>query len=119
MNRLLAVALVSNFLVESLAAAALIGGPNGLGGEASASGRWSMHYGFAVISIASASAWLWPRRHERSALTPVLGILATFHLAVLTSLLIAEEQPVGTVVHAVLALTFLLLFVRRGRLAAR
>ena len=119
MNQVLAAALVLNFLAEALAAVALIGGPNGVRGEASAAGRWSMHYGFAVIAIASAGAWLWPRRHELAALTPVLGILATFHIAVSTSLLIAGEQRAGSVVHAILALTFLVLFLFRKRLATR
>ncbi len=120
MNRLLAVALVSNFLAEALAAASLIGGPSGLAAsEAANVDRWSMHYGFAVIAIASAGAWLWPRRRELSALTPVLGILATFHIAVLTSLLIAGDQPLGVGIHAVLSLTFLLLLALRKKLVAR
>ncbi len=117
MTLLLAVALAANFFFEALAATALIGGPTGLRGEAVATGRWSMHYGFAVIAIASASAWLWPRRRELAALTPVLGILTTFHAAVATSLLLAGEQREGSIVHVVLALVFLALFVRRDRLA--
>jgi hypothetical protein len=120
MDRLLVAALVLNFVAETLAAATLIGGPSGVGAtEASNGGRWSMHYGFAVIAIASAGAWVWPRRRELAALTPVLGILATFHVAVLTSLLIAGDQPVGVVIHAVLSLTFLLLLLLRGRIVAR
>jgi hypothetical protein len=119
MTGLLAAALVANLLFEALAATALIGGPTGLRGEASAAGRWSMHYGFAVIAIASASIWLWPRRRELAALTPVLGILTTFHAAVATSLIVAREQRAGSVVHAVLALAFLFLFLRRERLALR
>ena len=120
MERLLVVALALNFVAEALAAANLIGGPSGVGAsDASAASRWSMHYGFAVIAIASAGAWLWPRRRELSALTPVLGILATFHVAVWTSLLIAGDQPAGVAIHAVLALTFLVLLLSRSRLAAR
>ena len=119
MKQVLAGALVLNLLLELLAAATLIGGPNGLGATgAPPSGWWSMHYGFAVIAIASAGAWLWPHRHALSALTPVIGILATFHVAVLTSLLVAGDQPVGVVAHAVLSILFSLLFVLRRRIAA-
>ncbi len=120
MKHVLAVVLVLNFLVELLAAASLIGGENGIrAAGASPAGRWSMHYGFAVIAIASAGAWLWPRRHELAALTPVLGILTTFHLAVLTSLLIAGDQPAGVAMHALLGVLFSVLLVLRKRVAAR
>jgi hypothetical protein len=119
MRNVLAVALVLNLLLEALAAATLIGGPTGLAVSGPPpSGWWSMHYGFAVIAIASASAWLWPRRHELTALTPVLGILATFHTAVMTSLLVAGDQPGGAIAHALLALSFSSLFALRGRIAA-
>jgi hypothetical protein len=118
MQTLLAVALVSNFLVEALAAASLIGGPHGLGAHgAPPAERWSMHYGFAVIAIASAGAWLWPRRRELSALTPVLGMLATFHVSVLVSLLLAADQPLGVVLHSVLGLLFVVSFALRRRIA--
>ena len=118
MTWLLAAALVLNLLAEATAALALIGGANGLGAPPDAN-RWSMHYGFAVIAIASAGVWLWPHRREPGALSPVLGMLATFHVAVLTSLWIAGDQPAGVVLHGVLAPLFVLLFVLRGRLAAR
>jgi hypothetical protein len=120
MKKLLVVALALNFLVEALAAASLIGGPSGLGAsDASNLDRWSMHYGFAVIAIACAGAWLWPARRELAALTPVLGVLATFHVAVFTSLLLAGDQPLGVGIHAVLSLTFLLLLALREKLVAR
>lgn len=40
-------------------------------------------------------------------------MLVTFHVAVLSSLLIAADQPAGVVLHAVLALLFVISFVRR------
>ena len=118
MYPLLVLALVLNLLVEAMAAAALIGGPFGI----AASGvpgpqRWSMHYGFAVLAIASAGVWLWPWRRERAALTPVLGILVIFHASVLTSLLVAGDQPEGVVLHATLAVLFAVAFAGRGRIA--
>jgi hypothetical protein len=119
MQLLLAIALGLNLVVETLAAAGLIAGPNGISASGDAAReRWAMHYGFAVIAIASAGIWLWPRRRELAALTPVLGMLITFHLAVLTSLLIAGDQPAGVVLHAVLALLFVISFVRREKIAA-
>ncbi|MBM4382580.1 MAG: hypothetical protein FJ091_04335 [Deltaproteobacteria bacterium] len=45
-------------------------------------------------------------------------MLVTFHVAVLSSLLIAADQPAGVVLHAVLALLFVISFVRRERIAA-
>lgn len=112
---LLGAVLALNLVAEGIAAVSLIGG---LAPDASAAGPWALHYGFAVIAIASAGAWLWPHRREHAALTPVLGMLATFHAAVLVSLLRAGDQPAGVPVHAVLALAFLLLFALRGRIAA-
>lgn len=120
MQHVLAIALALNLVLEGLAAATLIGSANGLGAAATpAAGWWSMHYGFAVIAIASAGVWLWPRRQELAALTPVLGILATFHLAVLTSLLLAGDQPEGAAAHAVLSVLFVALLALRRKLATR
>ena len=48
--------LVLNLLLEALAAASLIGGPQGLANIQPETGMWAMNYGFAVIAIASASA---------------------------------------------------------------
>ena len=119
MKHLLTLALVLNGLLEALAAATLIGGPTGLGTAGTpATGWWAMHYGFAVIAIASAGVWLWPRRRELAALTAVLGVLATFHGAVLTSLVLAGDQPQGVVAHAVLFALFVVLLVQRAKLAA-
>ena len=116
MHALLAAALALNFLLEALAAATLIGGPGGIG-DATAASRWSMHYGFAVIAIASAGLWLWPARRELAALTPVLGVLTIFHAALVTSLFVAGDQPQGAVAHAVLAVVFAFLFLQRRKLA--
>jgi hypothetical protein len=118
MTLLLAVALVLNFAIEAMAATTLIGGAQGLAAPPGAD-RWAMHYGFAVIAIASAGAWLWPFRRELAALTPVLGVLAVFHVAVLTSLQIAGDQREGAVLHGALALLFVALFTQRRKLAVR
>jgi hypothetical protein len=119
MKHVLAVALVLNLLLEALAAFTLISGPTGLGAAgALPNGGWSMHYGFAVIAIASASVWLWPRRHELAALTPVLGVLTTFHLGLLISLLIAGDQAGGAAAHAVLSVLFCLSFALRSKIAS-
>lgn len=108
--------LVLNFLAEALAAATLIGGPTGLGAtETAPGGMWAMHYGFAMIAIASALLWIWPYRDHRAAVTAVLGILMTFHCALLTSLLIEGVQQAGIVIHSVLAVFAIVLFVLRSR----
>ena len=98
MQTLLTAALALNFALEAFAATVLIGGPGGFADAAApAASRWSMHYGFAVIAIASAGVWLWPVRRELAALTPVLGILTMFHGGVLISLLRAGDQAQGAV----------------------
>lgn len=114
--------LVLNLLAETLAATSLIGAENGLaaalngaGSAPGGTGLWSMHYGFAVISIASAIAWVWPHRESRKVVTAVLGMLMTFHLAVLISLSAEGTQSAGIVIHSVLAVMAVGLFVLRGR----
>ena len=55
--------LILSFLMELMAAIALITGPGGF----SAAGQgelWSLHYGFAALAIASFSVWVWPQRHR-------------------------------------------------------
>ena len=52
MRYLFAAFLILNFLAEAMAAVTLIGGPGGIA-DAGSGNQWSMHYGFAVISIAT------------------------------------------------------------------
>ncbi len=106
--------LVLNFLAETLAAVTLIGGPEGLA-AAGMGGQWSMHYGFAVLAIASASLWVWPYRTNRPVVTTVLGILLVFHISVFVSLSAAGDQAFGMVLHAVLAVMALVAFTQRGK----
>ncbi|MBX3705910.1 MAG: hypothetical protein KF911_04685 [Pseudomonadales bacterium] len=113
MKLLFIVVLVLNLLVEGLAAVSLILGPDGLSAAGSGE-QWSMHYGFAVIAIASASLWVWPRRTDLGVVTAVLGILLVFHSALVVSLATAGDQQAGMVIHAVLAALCLVTFVRRS-----
>ena len=106
MKMFFTVFLVLNFLAEALAAVSLI---------SANTGPWSTHYGFAVIAIASASLWVWPHRTSRRVVTSVLGILMTFHVALLCSLALEGTQLGGIVLHAVLALMAIALFLLRGR----
>ncbi len=106
--------LVLSLLVEALAAASLIGGPDGVA-VAGRGEQWAMHYGFAALAIASLSLWAWPSRTDKRVVTVVLGMLSTFHSAILLSLLIAGDQPAGVVIHAVLASSSIALFFLRSR----
>ena len=106
--------LVLNFLAEGLAAATLIGGPEGIAAAGSGS-MWSMHYGFAALAMASASLWVWRLRTDLGAVTAVLGVLLTFHIGVLISLSLAGDQMAGVVIHAVLAPLCLLAFTQRSK----
>jgi hypothetical protein len=111
---LFVIVLVLNLLVEGFAAFSLILGPGGLS-AAGTGNQWSMHYGFAVVAIASASLWIWPWRTDLRAVTAVLGILLVFHSALFVSLATAGDQPVGMVIHGVLAALCLVAFARRSR----
>lgn len=119
MKILFTVFLVLNLLAETLAATSLIGAENGLraalAGAGAERGMWSMHYGFAVIAIASAIAWVWPHRDSRKVVTTVLGMLMTFHVALLISLSAEGTQTPGIVIHSVLAGLSVVLFVLRGK----
>ena len=106
--------LVLNLLAELLAATSLIGGPEGIA-AAGIGKQWSMHYGFAVLAIASATLWVWPHRSHLQVVTAVLGVLMVFHCAVLVSLVLAGDQPAGVVIHSVLAVLAVGLFALRSR----
>ncbi|HAR29882.1 MAG TPA: hypothetical protein DCR65_00060 [Gammaproteobacteria bacterium] len=114
MKGLFAAFLALNFLVEAFAAFALITGPGGISAAGSGN-QWSMHYGFAVLAIASASLWVWPRRADYHVVTAVLGVLVVFHCAVAISLATAGDQKVGLVIHTVFAALSVLLFGLRAR----
>jgi len=114
MKILFIVVLVVNLLTELLAATTLIGGPEGIA-AAGKGGMWSMHYGFAVLAIASASLWIWPYRGNLKAVTAVLGVLSTFHTGLFISLTLAGDQQVGQIIHGVMAVLCIVLFTQRAR----
>ena len=119
MQTLFKIFLVLNLLAETLAATSLIGGPGGaaaaLAGAGANTAMWSMHYGFAVVSIASAIFWIWPRQTSAAAVTPVLGMLMLFHIGVLISLSLEATQTVGIGIHSVLAVLAVILFTQRSK----
>jgi hypothetical protein len=114
MRILFIVVLVVNLLTEALAAATLIGGPDGIA-AAGKGGMWSMHYGFAALAIASASLWVWPYRNNLKAVTAVLGVLCTFHTGLFVSLTLAADQQVGMIIHGVMAVLCIVLFTQRAK----
>ena len=114
MKTLFAIFLVANLLTETMAALTLIAGPDGLA-AAGTGGQWSMHYGFAALAIAAASLWVWPQRNVLVAVTPVLGILLTFHAGLLLSLTVAGDQQAGVMLHALLFVLSAALFATRKR----
>jgi len=104
--------LVLNVLLEGLASATLIFGPDGVS-AAGQGAQWSMHYGFAAFAIASASLWLWPRRFLLDAVTPVLGILFIFHTGLAASLATAGDQQGGLIAHCIMSAACLACFATR------
>jgi len=114
MKILLSIFLFIHAATELLAAASLIAGPGGIV-AAGAGEQWSMHYGFAAFAIATVSLWVWPYRSELRVVTPLLGLLLTFHFSIFVSLTLAGDQVAGMLIHAVLAVTAASLFVTRAR----
>lgn len=109
--------LVLNLLIEGLAAAFLIGGPQGILSDAQSPDGilWAANYGFAAIAIASAIFWIWPSRDSRAAVGAVLGILLTFHAMVFVSFAIQGNQLPPTVIHAVMAALAIVLYLQRSK----
>ena len=117
MRVLFAILLILHLLMETMAAVALIGGPEGIS-AAGQGAQWSMHYGFAALAMASVSLWVWPRRDDLSAVTVALGLLATFHAGLTISLAVAGDQQGGMISHAVLAVISLVLITQRTKVCA-
>ena len=118
MRVLFLVLLILHLLMETMAAVALIGGPQGIS-AAGQGAQWSMHYGFAALAMASVSLWVWPRRNDLAAVTVALGLLLTFHAGLTLSLAVAGDQAGGMISHAVLAVISLVLISQRGKVCAR
>lgn len=106
--------LVVNGLIETMAATALLLGPGGIA-DMGQGEQWSMHYGFAVIAVASVGIWLWPHRTNLAACTIGLGFLMLFHSSLTISLALAGDQLGGLIMHSVLATWSAAMFVLRRR----
>ena len=119
MKQLLNATLVLNFLVEAPVGAALALAPeNFLAPDQVAGALWARNYGVAAFSVASLSVWLWPKRHDFSAVSLGLGFFITFHPMLAIALLTSGGQTVGVVIHTVLSISFVLLFSTRTRWCA-
>jgi len=109
--------LVLNLLLEGLAAALLIGGPQGILSDAQSPDGvlWAANYGFAAIAIASTIFWIWPNRDSRQVVGAVLGILLTFHTLIFVSFAIQGDQIPPMVIHAVMAAIAIVLYSQRSK----
>ena len=116
MNKIFVGFLVLNLLVEGLAAAFLIGGPQGIlfAAQQSDGILWAANYGFAAIAIASAIFWIWPHRENRQVVSAVLGILLTFHTMVFVSFVIQGDQIPPIIIHGVMAAIAIVLYSKRS-----
>jgi len=116
-NKIFVGFLVLNVLIEGLAAAFLIGGPQGILSNAQSPDGilWAANYGFAAIAIASAIFWIWPSRDNREAVGAVLGILLTFHAMVFVSFAIQGNPLPPMVIHGVMAALAIVLYSQRSK----
>ena len=108
--------LVLNMLFEGAAGFALILGPEGAGLEPMpAGGNWQLNYGFAALAIASAIAWIWPYRTNAAAVGAVMGLLATFHIALTISLGLAGNQVPAMGTHGLMAVLCIVALTQRAK----
>ena len=114
MKILFTVVLILTFLFEALASVSLITGPEGFTAAGSGN-QWSMHYGFAVIAIASIPLWVWPYRTNLPVVTFALGVLFIFHTGLSISLNLAGDQQAGMIIHGVLSILCLVLVTQRSK----
>ena len=117
MKKLFVGFLVLNLLLEGLAAAFLIAGPQGILSDAQSPDGilWAANYGFAAIAIASAIFWIWPSRDNRQAVGAVLGILLTFHAMIFVSFATQGNQIPPMVIHGVMAALAIVLYSQRSK----
>ena len=118
MKILFNILLILSFFFETIAAMSLINGPEGIT-NSGLGNQWSMHYGFAALSIASVSLWAWPYRTNLAVVTCTLGILFIFHTGLSISLNIAGDQQAGMTIHSLLSILSLLLLTQRLRLCSK
>ena len=74
---------------------------------------WSRNYGVAVLAISTLIFWVWRWRNDLGVMTAALGFLMTFHTLLATALFASGIQQGGAIIHTVLAVGFILLFLRR------
>ena len=117
MKIFLSVVLVLHLVAETLAGLALLAGPEGVLAGAVDTDRFQMHYGFAALALAGATAWVWSERYNRAVITPVLGTLLSFHIGLFISLTISADQVPGQILHAVMSVLFGIAFFQRGKLS--
>ncbi len=116
MKRFFIGVLILNLLAEGLAAFFLITAPENLFAEGQLEGvLWARMYGFAALAVASAVFWVWPNRDNSKAVGTVLGVLLTFHFGLSIALAIAGDQILATIIHAIIAVLFLVLYTQRSK----
>ena len=116
MKWVLIVALILNVLIEAPVGAFLILAPEAfLPPDQADQAFWARNYGVGAFSVACMSLWIWPKRNDFAALGVGLGFLITFHPILTVVLLASGVQPVGAVLHGVLAILFALAFFQRRR----
>ncbi|MFN3233673.1 MAG: hypothetical protein ACE363_16155 [Alphaproteobacteria bacterium] len=114
MKMLYSAALIANLLIEAVGAGVLLAMPDLIVDTSNASAvLWSWNYAFVALAIGSAVFWAWPHRESYGATGAVLGILASFHLAIAVALGIANTLFVDVVLHGVFTVLCLFLFTRR------
>tara|TARA_A100001037_G_scaffold48109_1_gene39951 strand:- start:22018 stop:22392 length:375 start_codon:yes stop_codon:yes gene_type:complete len=74
---------------------------------------WSRNYGVAVLAISTLIFWVWRWRDDLGVMTVALGFLMTFHALLATALIASGIQQGGAILHTVLAVGFIVLFLRR------
>jgi len=116
MKKLYTAILIANLVIECVGVAVLFTAPAFLVDAENASAlMWSRNYGFVALAVGSAVFWAWPYRDNFAATGVVLGIIASFHMAIAVAFAVADELFVDVVLHGVFAVICLFLFTQRSK----
>jgi len=76
---------------------------------------WSWNYGFVALAVGSAVFWAWPHRDNFGTVGVVLGIIASFHLAITVALAIKDALFLDVVLHGGFTVLCAYLFTQRSK----
>jgi hypothetical protein len=106
--------LIANLVIELVGVSALLAAPDFLVDSSNESALlWSWNYASVALAMGGTVFWAWPYRESYAAAGAVLGIIASFHLALALALFIAEALFIDVVLHSIFGAICLYLYTQR------